>query len=98
MARIVGSFSSIDEPRSEKMIKISEQSNIWMIWRTLTVVLSCALRPIPVKLLEVTLTGLVSLNTLAWSRVFSYVLPGNFKCDRLEEESRIYWHLSVECY
>ena len=98
MARIVGSFSSIDEPRSEKMIKISEQSNIWMIWRTLTVVLSCALRPIPVKLLEVTLTGLVSLIKLAWSRVFSYVLPGNFKCDRLEEESRIYWHLSVDCY
>ena len=98
MARIVGSFSSIDEPRSGKMIKVSEQSNIWIIWRTLKVILSCALRPLPVKLLEVTLTGLVSLIKLAWSRVFSYVLPGNFKCDRLEEESRIYWHLSVECY
>ena len=98
MARIVGSFSCIDEPRSQKMTKISEQSNIWMIWRTLTVVLSCALHSIPVKLLEVTLTGPVSLIKLAWSRVFSYVLLGNFKCDRLEEESRIYWHLSVECY
>ena len=65
MARIVGSFSSINEPRSEKMIKISEQSNIWMIWRTLPVVLPCALRPTPVKLLEVTLTGLVSLIKLA---------------------------------
>ena len=95
---MVGSFSSIDEPRSEKMIKISEQSHIWMIWRALTVVVSCALRPIPEKLLKVTLTGLVSLIELVWSCVFSYVLPGNFKCDRLEEESRIYWHLSVECY
>ena len=28
MARMVGSFSSIDEPESEKIIKISEQSNI----------------------------------------------------------------------
>ena len=56
------------------------------------------IRPIPAKLLEVTLTGLVLLIKLVWSRVFSYVLPGSFKGDRLEEESRIYWHLSVECY
>ena len=90
MARMVGSFSSIDEPKSEKIIKISEQSNIWMIWRTLIVVVSCVLRPIPAKLLEVTLSGHVSLIKLVWSRVFSYVIPGNFKCYRLEEESTIY--------
>ena len=95
---MVGSFSSIDEPRSEKMIKISEQSNIWMIWRTLIVVVSCVLRPIPAKLLGVTLSGLVSLIKLVWSRVFIYVIPENFKCDRLEQESTIYWHLPVECY
>ena len=35
-----------------------------MIWRALTVVVSCALRPIPEKLLEVTLTGLVLLIKL----------------------------------
>ena len=69
-----------------------------MIWRVLTVVVSCTIRSIPAMLLVVTLKGLVSLIKLVWSHVFSYVLPGHFKCDRLGEEPRVYWHLSVEYY
>ena len=48
----------------------------------------------PSNVLNVTLTGLVSLIKFSLNNVFSYAVSGNFQGDMLQREFGIYRHLS----
>ena len=69
-----------------------------MFWKPLTMAGIMCLMSDTSNALNVILTRLVSLLKLLLNHGLTYVFPGNFHSDRLEEELGICMQSSGECY
>ena len=91
-------FSSIDQPRFQKLLKMSDQSKHMNVSESTYSSLAIYLMLDTSNDLNVTLIGFASLMKRLLCHGFSYSFPGNFQSGRLEEEFGIYRQLSDGCY
>ena len=91
-------FSSIDDSRFEKMLKLAEQIKQMNVSESTNNDYLICLTSNTGNALNRTVIGLLPLIKQFLNHGFSYVLPGNFQSDRLEKKFRVYRQSSGGCY